>query len=939
MAQLGRAHAGDPGLPSLLDGLTGESEYHHRLALVAAEASGDEMRLRTALAHSSPRVRAFAFAHLGPRAVAPDTVLRVFLEGSAEDRRRLRRFVKRTGRTDIAEVVIDEIRRELGDGEAGALLAACGDATVRRLLPEMRYAMASLASLARRHPGPVLDYLEDALAVASPGPRDSLWLQMGTALDALATVDPERILRLVEEHGPSNVIPYGLYPSLGRLIRLAPARVAPLLVREEYVGSLRRHLPSALRANARSFTHVDRVAIARALREHEVFFLFIGRLAPGDRGRVFAEALTDLDTSTTIWSPGNLEVLPRAVRHAEARRILSLRAIRESDTARLTYSSFLPLSEARAVLAPELIRSRAEDRAAGYGLLIACARRERSADALTEALRSTGRLRHEQDPVRLAAVQALESVSPNQIADEHLDDLGALVRAAIDARDTSPATIHNLTSVAFGLIVDAARDPDSERSRFALAVLDDLAGLGGSLTFPPVARRLPPRAAISVVDALMPRLEVDAGRDRYGMALALAETLNRRAWGHVGLQAIIEGATSAANESVVRTAVGLWLSDPRTRSGRVGRLVAKDESTVVLPAVLDTITGSRQELLDVVLRRRPLRGRFLKGDVRDVPLMNGPFDRWLPRQVDAYRSALGQLIDTPGGREWSKYAAIGLLARLPVVGAEAVRPYLLSGDVAVQEAALAGLAWTDRPGAALDELLAYAGGDRARVAVYAASRCARFVPRRDLGPPLMGLVADPAAKVTSRKEAARLLGMHRPPGAVDALMALGLRDDSHPDLRIAIGRALRGALDDERVWAVFARIAAGADDEARSLLQTGPTQIPPRHRSRYAEFVLAATRSGREQVRSEALGLLGSWAPWATSAPAVAVAAIEDLDVGREWRRAVDALPCMMRDGSGWEEVDELVATLAGRADASDLDAGTERDRPSCSASSPSSTR
>jgi hypothetical protein len=42
MALLGRDHPGDPGLPGLLDRLAAESEYHHRLALYAAAASGDD---------------------------------------------------------------------------------------------------------------------------------------------------------------------------------------------------------------------------------------------------------------------------------------------------------------------------------------------------------------------------------------------------------------------------------------------------------------------------------------------------------------------------------------------------------------------------------------------------------------------------------------------------------------------------------------------------------------------------------------------------------------------------------------------------------------------------------------------------------------------------------------------------------------------------------
>lgn len=933
MALLGRDNANDPALSPLLDQLSAESEYHHRLALLAAATAGDHERQRAALSHRSPRIRSFAFVHLRPLDLSPDALLRAFLDGSADDRRRLRRFVNRGSRADLAEAVIDEVRHELGDREGAALLATCGEATVRRLLPEVLYAMTSLGSLARRHPGPLLDHFESTLAGLPSGERDLFWLEVGTALAPLALADPGRVLRLVEEWGPTNVIPYSLQPVLGRLVRAEPARVASLIVKNAHVLGKYWQVNVALGRNARCFAHGDRVAVARALRDvgEILFFQFLKGLAPSDRGRVFEDGLADRDTSNTTWSPANLEVLPHAVRHAEARRILGLGKVRRSDLDRLWYSSFLPFLEARALLEPELSRARAEDRGHGYRLLISSARRERSAKAFSEVLRLTSRLQNEQDPVRLAALQALEAVSAVQITDEHLDGLRVLAMAVVEARDTSAATIHTLENFAYKLLADNAQEPGSPRFQFAVAVLDDLAGLRGSLSLPNLRRLLPAAASTVYVDALLPRLERDAGREKYEMSIALAESLGRRAWDSPGLQGLIERATSATKESVARSAIRLWLADSRTRSERVGRLVAGDESTVVVPAVLDSIARSRQDLLDVVLRSRPLLGRFWKADVQFVPVMSAPFDRWLPRQVEAYRAALDDLVATVGTPARSRTAAVGVLARLPVIGSRAVRPYLNSDDVSLQEAALAGLAWTDQPADALDELLTYAGSDRARVAVYAVSRCARFVVRPELGSPLAGLLESPDAKVTSRKEAARLLGTHRPPGWVEALIDAGMKDGMHRDVRIAVGRALRGALDDDRVWRVFSRLSAGADDEARSLLLTRPSQIPPRHRSRYADLVVAATRSARQQVRSDAFRLLGAWSPWSTEATALAaVKAIEDLAVGGdEWRPAVGALRDMLRNGAGWDDAEALAARLAGRKDDVTFDAGAERDRPS----------
>ena len=77
------------------------------------------------------------------------------------------------------------------------------------------------------------------------------------------------------------------------------------------------------------------------------------------------------------------------------------------------------------------------------------------------------------------------------------------------------------------------------------------------------------------------------------------------------------------------------------------------------------------------------------------------------------------------------------------------------------EAALAGLAWTDTPQAALPLLLSQGGSDRARVAMYAATRCARFIPSAELGGTLEAAVAAADGKITSQKELIRLLGQLR----------------------------------------------------------------------------------------------------------------------------------------------------------------------------------
>ena len=930
MATMGRDNAADPALSGLLDELASQSGYHHQLALVAASAARDLPRLDAALGDPSPRIRFLALANLAAEQLPVDAVLSSMAHGSAEDRRHLRRFVSRRGLVAIAEAVVGGLRGELGDREVSTLLAACTEETARRLLPELLYAIPNLPSFARRHPSVLLDHVEAELRVLPRRQRDQLWNRIDAAVADLAVTHPERLLRLVEEAGPSWVVPSGVTRVLASVIRFDATRLARLLTQDEFVEHLGRRLPPALARNAGRFTTDDQVAIARAFREQErLFFAWIGSLPPSRRSEVFTRALEGLDTAGTIWASGFLEVLPHDLRQSEARRILGLRATRESDALTLQYTAFLPLTEARARLTSQVGRAKAEERAIGYHLLISCARRDRSPAVVREALTLTTRLRNEQDPVRLSAIQALAATPASLFDDAALDPLESLVQAVMEARDTSSATLRQLNELACKLLVDAAGDTASTRFQYALELLDQLAGPTGSMPLPQLDRVLPRGSEVALVDALVPRLEHAAKLDRYELTFSLTRSLGKRAWDQPDLQRLLERATRAASESVGRTALALWLADPRTRSERVARALATDASTLAVPTVLAVVVRSRQDLLDLLLRTRPLKGRFLKGDVRFVPIIAGGFDRWLPRQCETYRTALDSLIATRGTADWSRTAAIRTLARLPEIGAAALEPYLASPQVPLQEAALSGLAWTDDPAGALERLLAHAGTDRARVAAYAAVRCARFVPRGDLRQPLESILLSDAAKITSKKAAARLLGDHRPPGALDLLLDVAAGEGVHRDLRVAIGRSIRGYLDDDRTWPVLAAMPGGSEDEARSILETVPDQLAPGARPPFGELVVAACQSPVQHVRAEAFASLASWARWTVRAPHIACSAIAELGTGPEWRVALAALSTMLQDRAGWADASELIATLAGRPDHPDLDAGVERDRPS----------
>ena len=139
------------------------------------------------------------------------------------------------------------------------------------------------------------------------------------------------------------------------------------------------------------------------------------------------------------------------------------------------------------------------------------------------------------------------------------------------------------------------------------------------------------------------------------------------------------------------------------------------------------------------------------------------------------------------------------------------------------------------------------------VAMFAASRCAdRVRPGRAVE--LLAPITTPPAKVTSRKEAVRILGRMRTPQSLALLVRLGLDPTTHSDVRTAVGRALLAHLDEPEAWEVLRALASGGGrDAALSLAATSPRQMAVRHRAAYAEVLLTAPRE------PETLAALGQW--------------------------------------------------------------------------------
>jgi hypothetical protein len=291
---------------------------------------------------------------------------------------------------------------------------------------------------------------------------------------------------------------------------------------------------------------------------------------------------------------------------------------------------------------------------------------------------------------------------------------------------------------------------------------------------PALDSRLRHGQEVDFFSAVRAWLHAGVERGEYQPLLAITRALGRRAWRLPDLQNLLERAMRRANvSSVVREAISAWLDDPGQRSARVEQVLWFDSSAITLAPVLSVVSLRRTDLLDLVLPDPGPHGRFLSLGLRWVP-PQGQTRRWLPRQVRSYVDLLARVAGDAGAKIYERTAAIQAAARAGEPGRALVERYVGSPNVNLIEAALGALVWTDRPEESLPLLLSYVDTDRARMATYAAARAAAFVAPsrlRDLFTP----IALGSGRITSRKEALRLLARFSAPAFGETLLQCGER--------------------------------------------------------------------------------------------------------------------------------------------------------------------
>ncbi|MFD7730645.1 hypothetical protein ACFV6F_09725 [Kitasatospora phosalacinea] len=883
VARTAHALAATGELPSLIAELAESGRYERRLAALAALAGRHTPHLTARLTDPDAVVRRYAHRAIRRLPVPDEAVAQAVAAAPTAVRAELVAAVLRSGRTALAERLVTALSRSHGPRAAAPLLPLCSAAFVTAELPAYAHAVDFTAALGRRHPQAVLDAVAPQLA------DRSTWSRHVHALAAAARHLPLRVLDLLERSPGGPPLPRPLRDRLADLAAADPTRTARLL------AAVRSRRDPGLRpAVARRLVAADPSALADLVAHRPGHGKVLLRALPPAR----RTALHDTVYADPCRRVGHyaeaLALLPAADREQRARAELHrLRRDGDGDLADwlaapgsppvptpaglLDLVALLPPAAARPRLLAETRLPDPTERAYGWEELIGNAARSGDPAAVSELLPTLTRcLRNERDLVRWGPLSALAQLVP-VLHDGHAADLHRLTEDVLTARDCSEYTRAGLTDTAVAVL---ARDPSG--AALAAWATRTLERTGAHrITLPRGRER-------AVLDALRPLLHDSAATSDAALLLTVADALGPRAR-RVLAEPLTRALRTGTGEARRRVLDHLAPLDPATALD----LLSRDPSAARSAPVRAVLTAVRTDLLALLPEAGTEDG-------------TATADRWTPRQQ---QDAASRLAETAADRDRpveQRAAALRAAAPLDDAGTALLRRWAADPDTVLAETALAALPRTADPAAVLPDLLALAGTDRARVALYAADRPARHTPAAVLAPALYAIALDTGTtKVTSRKQAVRLAARHLPAAAAaELLLAAHLAPDQHGDVRGAATAETADRIGDTRAdeaaaatgarWALLAdTVERGSTLQRLRVLDPEPHRLPPAARPRYAALVVRTLdlddRIAEHAARGRLVGL-AEYAPDAVAGLARAVLAPDVPDRPDGWKSAAHSL-------------------------------------------------
>jgi len=813
MVEFGYLAVGDVSIAALLADLEQGDFYRRWLALQSCFGSRDGAHALRALGDSSRTIRALAMkliVLIGDDAQAQEALDALPLNQSLLFLRRL--FQHR--RQEPIDAYLTALAER--SGERLALLLPFGSpALVERHLEQALPSggQADWRRLARLHPAIAGAALLRRAGEAERLDQRLVWLA-NAILPTLADAQPNlalAVVRLLMRHVSLGHL------DLQQLALRRPNEVAALVLGA--ADQARIHFePLAFRLDDQYL---------QALVERGVLGKpgdWFKRLSPAQRLAAYTVAQRGWRDTDGCLPYDVVAALPGNLREQEGRRHLALPALATRPAQRLPYVAFLPWEEALAILDPFIRHPDPDLRCAAVSALVSLGRLQR--ERLPDLLALLHARRNEQDPVRLAMLTGLSWLPPSRWRAEYLNDLGQVIRDALDAADLSSATASAIARLIIALL---PFHPNWSATWLATLVQER-----GRFTFSTLEERLSDEDVRRVAPALLPVFLSWETREREAFLVTAAESFGRRLSVFDALIEILERVLRQTRTPWIASRVLYSVAKHRHEqlATLIPALIREDSSWVTQDVVYTYLHRHRQDLITPFLGQKAYRGRFSTGKTRFVlPLLNG-FQRWTPTQQGIFAETLTQVTRDEKRDSPALGTVIIQLAALP-----AVPPTRLielaqvdNPKSAIRDLALRALASLDAD-QGIPALLEAMEDERARIAIYALRQSLLEMPASRA---LELLRAVPLAKVTVAKEVVRLLGeLPGKAGYADLLVMDGR--ELHRDVRVALLRAFWEHLEQPETWPILER-AAHSPDPA---IAAGVVRIPADRLSPEAQRQLA----------------------------------------------------------------------------------------------------